>query len=69
VLRRVKPAKRRRRVLIVDASDLFRKGRAQNFLDPEHAAQIVTWVTAHSKMSLIARKSLRWRTSKPKTVR
>ena len=23
-----------------------RKGRAQNFLDPEHAAQIVTWVRA-----------------------
>ena len=33
-------------MLIVDASSLFRKGRAQNFLDPEHAAQIVAWVRA-----------------------
>ena len=46
VLRRDKPAARRRRVLIADGSSLFRKGRAQNFLDPEHAAQIVAWVRA-----------------------
>jgi type I restriction enzyme M protein len=46
VLRRNKPARRKRRVLIADASSLFRKGRAQNFLDPEHAAQIVAWVRA-----------------------
>ena len=46
VLRRTKPAARKGKVLIVDASSLFRKGRAQNFLDPEHAAQIVTWVRA-----------------------
>jgi len=44
VLRRAKPAERRGRVLIGDASSLFRKGRAQNFLDPEHAEQIVAWV-------------------------
>ena len=41
VLRRTKPAERKGKVLIVDASRLFRKGRAQNFLDPEHAEQIV----------------------------
>jgi type I restriction enzyme M protein len=46
VFRRTKPTTRRRTVLVVDASSLFRKGRAQNFLDPEHAAQIVTWVRA-----------------------
>ena len=46
VLRRTKPVARKGRVLVVDASSLFRKGRAQNFLDPEHAAQIVTWVRA-----------------------
>ena len=46
VLRRTKPAARKRRVLIADASSLFRKGRAQNFLDPEHAAQVVAWVRA-----------------------
>ncbi len=28
----------------MDASELFRKGRAQNFLDPEHAAEILGWV-------------------------
>jgi type I restriction enzyme M protein len=46
VLRRTKPAARKRKVLIADASSLFRKGRAQNFLDPEHAAEIVAWVRA-----------------------
>jgi type I restriction enzyme M protein len=46
VLRRTKPVHRKRKALIVDASGLFRKGRAQNFLDPEHAQQIVTWIQA-----------------------
>lgn len=45
-LRRTKSPERREKVLIVDASTLYRKGRAQNFLDPEHAAQISTWVRA-----------------------
>ncbi len=46
VLRRKKSAARKGRILIVDASSLFRKGRAQNYLDPEHAEQIVAWVRA-----------------------
>jgi len=46
ILRRSKPAARERKVLIVDASTMFRKGRAQNFLESEHAAQIVAWVGA-----------------------
>lgn len=46
ILRRTKPAVRKGKVLIVDASSLVRKGRAQNHLDPEHAQQIVTWVRA-----------------------
>ena len=46
VLRRLKPAARKGKVLIIDASSLFRKGRAQNFLDLNHAAQIVRWVRA-----------------------
>lgn len=41
VLRSKKPAERRKKVLIIDASSLFRKGRAQNFLDLEHGEQIV----------------------------
>jgi type I restriction enzyme M protein len=31
---------------MIDASNLFRKGRAQNYLDPEHAQQVVGWVRA-----------------------
>jgi type I restriction enzyme M protein len=46
LLRRTKPEERKGNLLIVDASTLFRKGRAQNFLDPEHAEQIVAWVRA-----------------------
>ena len=46
ILRRSKPEERQHKVLIVDASALFRKGRAQNFLDPEHARQIVSWYQA-----------------------
>ncbi len=46
ILRRHKPEERRKKVLIVDASSVFRKGRAQNFLDPEHAEQIVAWYRA-----------------------
>ena len=46
ILRRKKPAARKKKVLIVDASALFRKGRAQNFLDSEHTEQIVSWYRA-----------------------
>lgn len=46
ILSRSKPSDRLQKVLIVDASNLFRKGRAQNYLDPEHASQIVGWVRA-----------------------
>ena len=43
ILRRRKSATRKKKVLIIDASSLFRKGRAQNFLDLEHSEQIVGW--------------------------
>jgi len=46
VLRRKKPNERKNKVLIIDASSLFRKGRAQNFLDQEHSDQIVSWYRA-----------------------
>jgi type I restriction enzyme M protein len=46
VLRRHKAPERRDKVLIVDASTLFRRGRAQNFLEAEHAEEIHGWVTA-----------------------
>ena len=43
VLRRKKPTERKNKVLIIDASSLYRKGRAQNFLDEQHSAQVVAW--------------------------
>lgn len=46
VLRRSKPVDRQHKVLVVDASGLYRKGRAQNYLDSEHASQIVAWFRA-----------------------
>jgi type I restriction enzyme M protein len=46
ILRRKKPANRKNKVLIIDASSLFRKGRAQNFLDQEHSDQIIAWYRA-----------------------
>ena len=46
MLRRAKRRGRRGRVIVIDASSLFRKGRAQNFLDPAHAEKIVGWVRA-----------------------
>ena len=55
VLRSRKPPERAGQVLIVDASSLFRKGRAQNFLDPEHAAEILGWVQAFQEVKDRAR--------------
>ncbi|MXP15689.1 N-6 DNA methylase [Altererythrobacter confluentis] len=46
VLRRKKPADRKGKVMIIDASSEFRKGRAQNFLDTGHADKIVKWYQA-----------------------
>lgn len=48
VLRKRKPAKHKKKVLIADASRLFRKGRAQNYLEPEHAAEILAWYKSFS---------------------
>ena len=44
ILRQRKDPRRAGQVLIVDASSLFRKGRAQNFLEPAHVATILEWV-------------------------
>lgn len=46
IFRRKKPVEQKNKVLIIDASSLFRKARAQNFLDPEHGEQIVEWFQA-----------------------
>jgi len=44
ILKKRKAPARKKKVLIVDASAMFRKGRAQNFLEPEHAFEILGWV-------------------------
>ena len=43
VMRLKKPKSRQGKVLLIDAQTLFRKGRAQNFLEPEHARQVFQW--------------------------
>ena len=43
VLRKKKPVKRRKKIMIADASRLFRRGRAQNYLEPEQALEIQRW--------------------------
>jgi type I restriction enzyme M protein len=43
VLRQRKRPERAGKVLIADASSLYRKGRAQNFLEPEHGRMILDW--------------------------
>ena len=44
ILKKRKAPARKKKVLIVDASEMYRKGRAQNFLELEHATEILTWV-------------------------
>ncbi|MBK1719586.1 type I restriction-modification system subunit M [Thiocystis violacea] len=46
ILRNGKPDTSAGKVLIVDASTLFRKGRAQNHLEPAHAERILGWYQA-----------------------
>lgn len=43
VLRKRKPKARKNKVLIADASRLFRRGRAQNYLEPQHTKDILNW--------------------------
>ncbi|MEI7847611.1 MAG: class I SAM-dependent DNA methyltransferase [Chloroflexota bacterium] len=55
VLRKKKSPQHTGKVLIVDASAMFRKGRAQNYLDPEHVAEILKWVQEHTDVENRAR--------------
>ena len=55
VLRQKKPAAHKGKVLIVDASRKFRKGRAQNFLEPQHTTEILGWVQAFADVEDCAR--------------
>jgi type I restriction enzyme M protein len=55
ILRKRKPVKHKKKVLIADASRLFRRGRAQNYLEPEHAAEILGWYRRFADMQDAAR--------------
>ncbi len=55
VLRERKPKAHRRKVLIVDASKEFKKGRNQNELLPEHVARIYGWYTAYADVEGVAK--------------
>lgn len=55
VLRKRKPESRKKKVLIADASRLFRRGRAQNFLEPEHATEILGWYRSFADVQDAAR--------------
>lgn len=54
VWRKHKAADRKGRVLIVDASQLFKKGRNQNTLEPEHVAQIFRWYRNYTHVPGVA---------------
>jgi type I restriction enzyme M protein len=47
VFRSRKTKARRGKVLFIDASELYRSGRNQNTLEPEHSDQILTWYQAY----------------------
>lgn len=55
VLRKRKPMEHKNKVMIVDASRLFRRGRAQNFLEPEHATEILAWYQSFTDVQDAAR--------------
>jgi type I restriction enzyme M protein len=46
ILRRKKPAERKNKVLIIDASSLYREDLSQTLLDSEHGEKIVMWFQA-----------------------
>lgn len=55
VFRQKKPKDHRKKVLIVDASKAFKKGRAQNELLPEHVNHIYQWYADHKDVPGLAR--------------
>lgn len=55
VFRARKPAERKGKVLIADASKLFRRGRNQNTLEDEHAEQVFAWYWDYADVDGAAR--------------
>jgi type I restriction enzyme M protein len=55
VLCKRKAPDRKQKILIADGSRLFRRGRAQNYLEPEHAAEILNWYRDYNDVQDVAR--------------
>ncbi len=55
VFRERKPKERRKKVLIVDASREFKKGRNQNELLPEHVEHIYRWYAGYADVQGVAK--------------
>lgn len=55
IFRQKKPKDHRKKVLIIDGSKEFKKGRAQNELLAEHCERIYKWYAAHEDVPGIAR--------------
>lgn len=55
VFRVRKQADRQKQVLIVDASKLYKKGRNQNTLEPEHINQIFAWYRGYQDVAGVAK--------------
>ncbi len=55
VFRAKKQTVRRGQMLMIDASKLYRKGRNQNTLEPEHSAQILQWYRDYEAVEGAAR--------------
>lgn len=51
VFRKQKSPDRRGKILMVDGSKLFKKGRSQNTLEAEHAAQLLAWYQAYQDVA------------------
>jgi len=50
VFRERKPTDRARHTLFIDASRLYKRGRNQNTLEPEHLAQILAWYRSYESV-------------------
>lgn len=55
VFRKQKSTDRRGKILMIDGSKLFKKGRSQNTLESEHAAQLLSWYQAYQNVPGSAR--------------
>jgi type I restriction enzyme M protein len=54
VFRARKVPERQGRVLMMDTSELYKRGRNQNTLEPEHAEQILSWYRAYQDVEGVA---------------